>query len=84
MRAHVRALGGVLCRYFVGNTSKTVIEKVMAAAPGGDFVVRVSERVPNSLVLMLKTSAAAGVQRRIVFGGGRFSMDIRGTKASHE
>ena len=74
-----------LClRYFVGNTPKEVIERVMATAPGGDFVVRLSERVPNSLVLMLKTSAAAGVQRRIVYGGGRFSMDIRGSKCSHE
>jgi hypothetical protein len=68
----------------VGNTSKAVIERVMAQAPQGDFVVRLSERVPNSLVLMLKTSAAAGVQRRIVFVGGRFSMDIRGAKASQE
>jgi hypothetical protein len=73
-----------LHRYYVGKTTQSVIEKVMLAAPGGDFVVRESERVKDSLVLMLKTSSTAGMQRRIVFRDGKFTMDVGGTKCSHE
>eukprot|EP00041_Stephanoeca_diplocostata_P019798 m.430722 g.430722 ORF g.430722 m.430722 type:complete len:294 (+) comp21399_c0_seq8:428-1309(+) len=69
--------------YYVGTLSQDAVEMAMVDNGKGDFVVRQSERIPNSLVLMVKLTNVTGMQRRIMFHGGLYVMELNGETRSH-
>jgi len=70
--------------FYVGTTSQAIIEQSMSTAPGGDYVVRKSDKAANVFVLMLKLTHVTGMQKRIIYSQGKFIMDVGGTKRAHE
>eukprot|EP00039_Didymoeca_costata_P030349 m.29133 g.29133 ORF g.29133 m.29133 type:complete len:673 (+) comp8067_c0_seq1:338-2356(+) len=61
--------------WFVGHASQLEVEKALINAPAGDFVVRESSRTPGAFVLMVKLTAATGIQKRIIYSRGFYRMD---------
>jgi len=61
--------------WFVGNASQATVEKALARAPAGDFVIRASARTPGAFVLMLKLTAVTGIQKRLLFSQGSYRID---------